>query len=140
MRDRYLVSMGRSDILTTNESSVRAHARVPWQEAIRTAIRTVDELREVVGLEAPMDAAAAAAFPVFVPREFAAKMRRGDAHDPLLRQVLPASEELRAESGFVADPLAESGVASAGSSASRDTARGAEEKDFFQGARLPVVP
>ena len=100
--------MGRSDILTTNESSVRAHAREPWQEAMRSAIRTVDELRDVVGLEQPIDAGAADAFPVFVPRGFAAKMRRGDSADPLLRQVLPVAYERQSVEGFVVDPLHES--------------------------------
>jgi len=34
-------------------------------------------------------------------------MRRGDANDPLLRQVLPLAAELSSPPGFVADPLAE---------------------------------
>jgi EF-P beta-lysylation protein EpmB len=35
------------------------------------------------------------------------KIRPGDPHDPLLRQVLPLSEELAPEPGFVSDPVGE---------------------------------
>ncbi len=37
---------------------------------------------------------AAARFPLRVPRGYVARMRRGDPHDPLLRQVLPLAAEL----------------------------------------------
>jgi EF-P beta-lysylation protein EpmB len=46
-------------------------------------------------------------FPLLVPRGFAALMRPGDPADPLLRQVLPATAELRRVDGFAADPLQE---------------------------------
>ena len=40
-----------------------------------------------------------------VPRPFAARMRRGDPTDPLLRQVLPLDDELRPMPGFVDDAV-----------------------------------
>ena len=40
-------------------------------------------------------------------RGFVRRMRRGDAHDPLLLQVLPGARELIETAGFGADPLGE---------------------------------
>ncbi|MDH5512314.1 MAG: EF-P beta-lysylation protein EpmB, partial [Gammaproteobacteria bacterium] len=36
---------------------------------------------------------------------FVARMRQGDPHDPLLRQVLPLAEECLTQEGFSADPV-----------------------------------
>jgi EF-P beta-lysylation protein EpmB len=44
-------------------------------------------------------------FRLRVPRGFVARMRRGDPHDPLLRQVLPLAAENRHVRGFVTDPV-----------------------------------
>ena len=46
-------------------------------------------------------------FPLRVPRAFAARMRKGDPNDPLLRQVLTVQEEFIAAPGFSTDPLEE---------------------------------
>lgn len=51
--------------------------------------------------------AAAASFRLRVPRSYVARMRRGDPHDPLLRQVLPIASELEAAPEYVSDPLGE---------------------------------
>jgi len=48
-----------------------------------------------------------AQFPLRVPRKFLAKMRRCDAGDPLLKQVLPLGCELDNVVGFSHDPLQE---------------------------------
>ena len=42
-----------------------------------------------------------------VPQSFIRRMEKGNIHDPLLRQVLPANEELEYHSGYSADPLEE---------------------------------
>jgi EF-P beta-lysylation protein EpmB len=42
---------------------------------------------------------------LFVPRSFIARMRPGDPHDPLLRQVLPLAEEDVEVPGYIADPV-----------------------------------
>ncbi len=78
-----------------------------WQQGLREAIRSVPELLAVLGLDAEaVDADAAdLAFPILVPRAFAARMRPGDPRDPLLRQVLPLRREREATPGFVADPV-----------------------------------
>jgi len=44
-------------------------------------------------------------FKMLVPLSYAAKMKKGDWHDPLLRQVLPFKEETIRTQGFVSDPV-----------------------------------
>lgn len=46
-------------------------------------------------------------FPLRVPHGFVGRMVRGDINDPLLRQVLPVSEETRLVEGYCHDPLVE---------------------------------
>ncbi len=46
-------------------------------------------------------------FALRVPRAFAARMEKGNPHDPLLRQVLTAREEFIEAPGFSTDPLEE---------------------------------
>ncbi|MBU0500721.1 MAG: EF-P beta-lysylation protein EpmB [Gammaproteobacteria bacterium] len=53
----------------------------------------------------PQARAAAARFPLRVPRGYADLIRKGDLDDPLLRQVLPLGEELQERVGFVEDPV-----------------------------------
>src|SRR4029079_19260796 len=50
-------------------------------------------------------AGAATQFPLRVPRGFVARMRHGDASDPLLRQVLPLDDEDRIVPGFDFDAV-----------------------------------
>jgi EF-P beta-lysylation protein EpmB len=78
--------------------TVKPHSpQIPsWQSLWRDSIRDPSELLEVLGLQGFSDRLSVSAhdpFPVRVPRGFAAKMRAGDIHDPLLRQVLPLHEE-----------------------------------------------
>ncbi len=79
-----------------------------WQQAWRDAVREPAELLAMLGLaqSVPIAAAAASAgFPLRVPRGFVARMRHGDRHDPLLRQVLPLDDELRPVPGFDLDAV-----------------------------------
>jgi len=79
-----------------------------WQTLWREAIRDPHELLAVLGLEAlsgRLSAQATAQFPLRVPRGFVARMRYGDAEDPLLRQVLPLDEEERLVPGFTLDAV-----------------------------------
>lgn len=50
----------------------------------------------------------AAHFPLRVPVSFAAKMKKGDPDDPLLKQVLPLASETQQVPGYSIDPLGES--------------------------------
>ena len=78
-----------------------------WQQAWREAVRDPRELLSLLGLEGviAVSEAAAAAFSLRVPRGFVARMRHGDPHDPLLRQVLPLDEEMRLVPGFDLDAV-----------------------------------
>ena len=79
-----------------------------WKRLWRDAIRDPRELLGLLGLEGRvpgLSAEAAAQFPLRVPRGFVARMRQGDPHDPLLRQILPLDEELRPMPGFGLDPV-----------------------------------
>jgi EF-P beta-lysylation protein EpmB len=81
-----------------------------WRRHLQTAVRDLDELLTLLSLdnrvsnETPV---AARRFPLRVPRGFAARMRRGDWDDPLLRQVLPTADEDAEVSGFSTDPVGE---------------------------------
>jgi EF-P beta-lysylation protein EpmB len=99
------------------DADARQTAALPdWQQQLAGAVRDPLELLALLGLT-PQDvgphvtaeglAAAARDFPLRVPLGFVARMRRGDPADPLLRQVLPIPEELRAVEGYGTDPLDE---------------------------------
>lgn len=65
-----------------------------WQEDLRDAFRDPYELCEHLGLPQEVaDSAAAEEFQLLAPRPFVARMRHGDASDPLLLQVLPRRDE-----------------------------------------------
>lgn len=79
-----------------------------WQRLWREAVRDPRELLALLGLDAAaagLSEAAAAQFPLRVPRGFVARMRHGDLHDPLLRQVLPVDAEERIVPGFSLDAV-----------------------------------
>lgn len=81
---------------------------VDWKRLWREAVRDPRELLALVGLPqlaARVSDAAAAQFPLRVPRGFVARMRHGDPHDPLLRQVLPLDDEERVVLGFGLDAV-----------------------------------
>ncbi len=92
--------------------TAHAHPMQPrWQELWRDAVRDPRELLGMVGLQqlgGALSAAAAAQFPLRVPRGFVAKMRHGDPADPLLRQVLPILDEERIAPGFNLDAVGDS--------------------------------
>ncbi|QJD30468.1 EF-P beta-lysylation protein EpmB [Methylococcus geothermalis] len=76
-----------------------------WQAELAEGFATVHELFGYLGLAAAFSPEAAQRFPFRVPRAYALRMRPGDPHDPLLRQVLPIEEELASHHGFVSDPV-----------------------------------
>ena len=89
-------------------SSMQHSAPLRWQALWRDAVRDPRELLGLLGLErlaGGISDAAAAQFPLRVPRGFVARMRRGDPLDPLLRQVLPILDEERPVPGFGLDAV-----------------------------------
>jgi EF-P beta-lysylation protein EpmB len=102
-----------------------------WKRQWRDAVRDPRELLVLLGLESIADRisnAPTAKFPLRVPRGFVARMRHGDPHDPLLRQVLPLDDEERLVPGFTLDAV---GDAAAG------TGNGILQK--YQGRALLVT-
>ncbi len=102
--------MDRSDMIRIATLPDAAGPVTDWQRALSDLVTDPRELLSLLDLDPALLPGALAAHRTFnlrVPREFVARMRRGDATDPLLRQVLPLGEELADTPGFSGDPLAE---------------------------------
>lgn len=78
-----------------------------WTAALTNAITDPTVLLQRLGLVVE-DVDFAPDFPLRVPVSFVERMRRGDAHDPLLRQILPVAAERHHAPGYGVDPLEES--------------------------------
>ena len=93
------------------------------------------ELPEVIaqkGLDAH------AAYPLFVPKAFVAKMEKGNPRDTLLLQILPQAEELLTVDGFSDDPLHEQHSRIAGKMPANP---GAGKMPAIPGAgKMPAIP
>lgn len=79
-----------------------------WQQAWREAVTDPHELLRRLGLAdraGELLPAADTGFALRVPAGFIARMRHGDATDPLLLQVLPQAAELLEAAGFVDDAV-----------------------------------
>ena len=89
-------------------------ASLPWQQAMKNAVRSGLELCQ--RLDLPPSTACQRSqqdFAVFVPEPYLARIRRGDPQDPLLLQVLPHSAEQQAVAGFSHDPVGDQNAQSA---------------------------
>ncbi len=87
-----------------------------WQAQWRDAVREPAELLALLGLEwlgERVSATASRQFALRVPRAFIARMRHGDANDPLLRQVLPLDDEERIVPGFALDAVGDAAAKAA---------------------------
>ncbi len=81
-----------------------------WQKELANVITDPKHLLELLAIDGELfqqHFTARKLFPVRVPRPFIAKMKKGDINDPLLKQVMPFSEEFINVDGFSADPLQE---------------------------------
>lgn len=86
------------------------HQTPDWQQQQANAITDIHELLEIVQLRLenmPAVMQACAQFPLRVPRSFVDRIEKGNANDPLLRQVLAVADETNTVPGYSADPLAE---------------------------------
>lgn len=95
-----------SSMITRNEINLHSH----WQWELGQAFTSPEALLDFVELK--HDAfqrgfAARQLFPMRVPKPYAARIKKSDAHDPLLRQVLPLADEFSLEAGYSTDPLEE---------------------------------
>jgi EF-P beta-lysylation protein EpmB len=96
--------------MITASGKPRQRSASAWQQELAEAVTRPEELAQALGLPPERLAAADSAarlFPLRVPRSFLARIRRGDPEDPLLRQILPVTEELAEHPGFGADPVGE---------------------------------
>ncbi|MDL0432120.1 EF-P beta-lysylation protein EpmB [Marinobacter sp. TBZ242] len=82
-----------------------------WQQLLSASVTTPEELLRRLRLDPAVWLSGAAEghrlFPLRVPEPYLQRIVPGDPADPLLRQVLPLSEEADTEPGFVRDPLQE---------------------------------
>ena len=77
-----------------------------WQRELASAVRDPMQLMQVLGLDMTgVSLQAAQQFRLLAPHSYIARMRQGDWHDPLLRQVLPLDAELQVVAGFEHDPV-----------------------------------
>jgi len=79
-----------------------------WQRSMQNAVRSVAELLDCLDLvpeDFPSPIDLDNPFPLFVPREFIARMQPGNPMDPLLLQVLPTIEERVPTPGYLKDPV-----------------------------------
>ena len=84
-----------------------------WQTSLSQAISDPQELLALLELDPALLPAATDASKLFalkVPREFVARMEKGNINDPLLKQVLPLGAELIETPGYHQDPLQEAEV------------------------------
>ena len=83
---------------------------IAWQEQLQQVVTCPKALFSLLQLDEQHLPAAMAAvhhFPLRVPKAFIHRIRQGDWHDPLLRQVLPLGVEMIAAPGYSQHPLQE---------------------------------
>ena len=81
-----------------------------WQHAMASAIKSIDELLDIVQLSAAelnISEAARKQFSLRIPMAYVDNIRPGDPHDPLLKQILPVGEEMRTMENYLDDPVAD---------------------------------
>lgn len=92
------------------DSSNTQNAELPWQQHMRRAIRSVEQLESYLGFDAealgPIGDATEL-FPLFVPLPFADRIEPGNHADPLLLQVLPAEAESTSPDHYQTDPVSD---------------------------------
>lgn len=83
--------------------------RPAWQSLLADAVKSTNELLALLEIDPAQleNQPQTNEFPLRVPRSFVRRMARGDIHDPLLRQVLPAAAEAHHTDGYLFDPLDE---------------------------------
>ncbi len=102
-------------MITANRQRAQPAAR-SWQQLWRDAVTDPLELLRLVGLQDQAEQllpAADTGFALRVPRGFVARMRPGDAKDPLLLQVLPRAAETLPQPGYSVDAVGDLAARSA---------------------------
>jgi EF-P beta-lysylation protein EpmB len=97
-------------IITQIDDDLHLCDEKSWQKDLREVITEPKQLLALLNI-APDDYLqhfkARTLFPVRVPMSFIKRMKKGDINDPLLRQVMPLSDEFIVTNGYLVDPLEE---------------------------------
>ncbi len=78
-----------------------------WQQQMSDAVKSVAALCNYLELDSTQIFSnnAQLNFPLRVPKSFVDRMEKGNINDPLLKQVLPVSEEIQTIADFSLDPV-----------------------------------
>lgn len=85
-----------------------------WRKLLADSVADPAELCRLLGLGPSVADGARRVpgdFPLLVPRSYLARIRPGNAEDPLLLQILPQRQELDQPPGFTTDPVGEADTA-----------------------------
>ncbi|CAJ0993408.1 EF-P beta-lysylation protein EpmB [Pantoea sp. Nvir] len=89
----------------------KLHSREEWLQQLADVVKEPNELLQLLGLDQYTQLAdginASSLFALRVPRTFIARMKPGDAQDPLLLQVVTQSQEFIQVPGYSTNPLNE---------------------------------
>ncbi len=97
--------------------SLQPHLPTKWQTELGNAFTNFGDLLKFLNLSPeflPCSELAALSFTMRVPVGYAECMEKGNPNDPLLRQVLPVSDELNSYPGFINDPVGDLDAAKPG--------------------------
>jgi L-lysine 2,3-aminomutase len=90
--------------------TIPAGRQVPrWQQELAGAFTRAEDLLGYLGLPADLPTVPPGAFPVRVPRSYAARMPNGNPRDPLFLQVFASPLEALETPGFVDDAVGDLG-------------------------------
>lgn len=98
----------KKTIMITERSASISHKQTDWQRELRQAIHNPTHLLELLELSDLLldhTITAKQSFGIQVPKGYVARMRKGDPNDPLLRQVLPLTDENNQLQEFSLDPV-----------------------------------
>lgn len=91
--------------------TLKTPSREDWLQQLADVVTEPDELLRILALDQHTELAEGAdarrLFALRVPHAFIRRMKKGDAHDPLLLQVLTRRQEFTDAPGYSTDPLDE---------------------------------
>mgnify|MGYP003386569128 CR=1 FL=1 len=99
-----------SQIITQIDPQLHLCSENSWQKDLRQVVTDPEILLSMLGINSDnylQHFKARKLFPVRVPLPFIQRMKKGDFDDPLLKQVMPLSNEFVVADGYMTDPLQE---------------------------------
>jgi EF-P beta-lysylation protein EpmB len=100
--------MNKSSRPTKRLHETEPESVLTWRQELARAFSSVSELLtelELDDIPAGVPRDILLDFPLRVPRGYVSRMRKGDAKDPLLRQILPLADEAQTVPGYSLDPV-----------------------------------